>query len=344
MGTIPDASRFLTAYQVKNLPVISPQFRGRIGQGEIPPNDVVYTIGGGLMPALPADPDLPRALSVAATGKLRNGKLPNGLTRRADVMARLMARGAGTSAAYRAAYNAMQSDPVDTARNAGRVAGVAGFRRVVSEYRMALEAESRQQAIGLGDFVKSRLVKEAQTARNDGARIRALELLGKTEGMFMDVKRTEKSLSAKDVTALKSELNQRLKEHLLRLAPQLVALGTSQDTGTDMAIQAPTGDEIAMADPHQGAAPLIASGSHPGSEDSIPPVQTPVFTDPPIGSPDLEHPRVGSPGSQDGQGALSGLPPLGASEIASMVHQNASRPYLVVPLGEAHREMSMDDL
>lgn len=319
--------------RAKHMPMIAPQYRTVIPGATIPHAEVVYTVGGGLIPALPADPDLPRALTATTVHGGKNRRLANGLTRRADIMARLMARGAGTSAAYRAAYNGYDHDPIRVSDRANKITQHAAFSSVVSRYRATLEHEARQQAIGLGDFVKSRLVHEAQRARNDGARIRALELLGKTEGMFMDVRRTEKALSPKDLGALKSELNQRLRDHLLRVAPQLAAIGLSQDTGTDTPSTGDDGPQSSHGDPHRGAPPLNSSRDSPSSEDSIPgtqsrrsydpPVQPPIFQTTPHGSPNLEHPRVGSP------------------SLSSPVDNSRVR---VIILGAEHREMSINDL
>jgi len=264
------------------------------------------------MPSLPADPDLPKALSVTTVKWTKNHKLANGLTKRADVMARLMARGASGSAAYRAAYG-HTGDPIRVAHCAARIIRAARFRVAVDTYRAVLENEARQTAIGVQDFVKSRLVHEAQSARNDGARIRALELLGKTEGMFVDVKRTEKTIDQASLNKAKAELNQRLKDTLRRMAPALFLqlqadqASASHDTGTDSDNPPP---EIQETEPHPGRTPLSATGPIPSYVDTIPPVESPTSTPP--GS-HIESPPIGSP-------------------------------HMLIPLGEHHREMSIDDL
>lgn len=323
-----DQPNTLTARELNALPSVPASYQlptiGKVAGSRMPAN-VVYTIGGGLMPSLPADPDLPKALSVTTARLTKNHRLANGLTKRADVMARLMARGASANAAYRAAYG-HQGDPVAVASCAVRITRSARFNSAVINYRAVLENEARQTAVGVQDFVKSRLVHEAQSARNDGARIRALELLGKTEGMFVDVKRTEKTIDQASLNKAKAELNQRLKDTLKRMAPALFLqlqaeqAGSSHDTGTDSGNPPP---EIQETEPHPGRTPLSATGPIPSSVDTIPPEGYGISTpDAPDGSPSESTP-LGS--------LITETPPIGS-------------PHMLIPLGEHHREMSIDDL
>lgn len=264
----------LTQEQVGRLPSVPAQFSMDIVHGQIVPDNVVYTTNGGLMPALPADPDLPKALTVT-TAKTHHkpgpsGKLPNGLTRRADVFARLMARGASGAAAYRAAYNYTRSDPIALQRHAARLRSNPKVGAASERYRSVLEQEARQQGIRARDYVLARLVQESQHAAKGSERIKALELIGKTEGMFVTVSRSEKTLAPGDLKSLKTQLEQRLMQALGRLNPHLTngSQGTSLGHGTDIT---PQGDETASAGPHPGAPPLFVDGSHPGSVDRTSP-------------------------------------------------------------------------
>lgn len=331
----------LTTQQVKSLPVVPVRNQSRIAHGAMVPANIVYTSGGGLIPGLPADPDLAQALTVTTVRHMRNARLPNGLTRRADIMARLQARGASLSASYRAAYSSQQPDPIKVAAAAQRVARLPSYRAQVDNYRAVLEYEARQQVVGIEDFVKSRLVSEAQTARNDGARIRALELLGKTEGMFVDIKRTEKALSPKDLGTLKNELNQRLKDSLLRIAPQLAALqGLSHTAGTDI----PSG-EILEPETHPGHTPLVEYWDPPTKKDTIPPTGSPVLehTGTPLDGTHPERPRVGVSDGFSPPGAImvAGHP---GSGLVGSIEPPGHGLVRIVRLGSEHREMGLDDL
>lgn len=275
----------LTKREIDRLPTIPPEYAIDIVKGQVIPPNVIYTANGGFMPALPADPDLPNALRVTSRNYVtRGGKLSNGLTRRSDIAARLVARGASGTAAYRAAYNVTRDDPIGLARHASRLAAIPAWQAAVCHYRAVLENESRQQGIKARDFAMSVLVREAQHAPQAAVRVRAAELIGKTEGMFVDVKRTEKTLAPSDLKSLKTQLEQRLMQALGRINPHVLAAsqGTSLGHGTDIN---PSEAEIGSPEPHRGAPPLIGNGSHPGSVDSTPPIQPLHFQTPPSGSP-----------------------------------------------------------
>jgi hypothetical protein len=54
----------------------------------------------------------------------------------------------------------------------------------LDELRAGKEAEERMLRLSYGDFVINELQELALNAKSDRARIKALELLGKTVGMF----------------------------------------------------------------------------------------------------------------------------------------------------------------
>lgn len=194
------------------------------------PASVVYTLGGRLLAHIPVDPDIPAPiLGSSSTGGQR--RLANGLSPRADCMARLVARGVSGSDAYRAAYGEKGRDPRTIAARAVKIMGYPRMGTVCSDYRDRMEREQQQATVGMRDFVTGRLVHEAQTADNAPSRIRALELLGKTEAMFTDVRRTERAINPKDLEKLKNQLEQRLRAALVRLGS-----GLSHDTGTALGL------------------------------------------------------------------------------------------------------------
>lgn len=196
------------------------------------PDKVVWSIGGGLIPFIPSDPALPASTPVLVKGKPTQAWMAKGLTPRADCMARLVARGVAISDAYRASYGHTGNPRVISVRANG-ISRTGRFASAVHGYRARLEEEAKQAVYGVQDFVMSRLVLESQTADSAAARIRATELLGKTEAMFTDVKRTERTLSKADAKSLKAQLEQRLMAALSRVSPALRA-SLSHDTGTGL--------------------------------------------------------------------------------------------------------------
>lgn len=274
------------------------------------PGHVVYVPGGKLIPSLPLDPDLDSFVT-AELSKAPRGKAPNGLPLRRDIFARLVARGATGAAAYRAAFNATDSAKSDTAR-ASMILLDPRVIRAIDGYKREARERREQSALGMQDFVRGGLVKEAQTAPEASARIRAYELLGKTEAMFTDVKRTEKALDQSSLQSLKTQLEQRLRLALHRLAPQLVVERQDQDTGSDMPLSAPTADETADGGPHPGVPPLVAGGDPP-EELIVTPSYPSVISSPSYPTPLDPQGSIGSHG-------------------------------VYVQYGEAHREMTEDDL
>jgi hypothetical protein len=219
--------------------------------------EIVYLAGGTLMPRLPVDLDIP---PVTISGEIRTGRtLANGLTPKADAMARLVARGATLSDAYRAAYQARPDiAPQQVTYAVQRISHKAGWGNAVGLYRRGMEEKRAQAVVNMRDFVLGRLTMEAQTAGESSSRIRALELLGKTEALFTDVRRTEKSINPKDLEALKTQLYQRLSTALGRYNPALsLGIGTANNP------QSPTAEEKGSREPHPPGSPLAAPADPP---------------------------------------------------------------------------------
>ena len=192
--------------------------------------NVVYVPEHGMVPHIPADPDIMAPVLVRAPGMTaRHGRLPNGLTPRADCMARLVARGVGPSDAYRAAY-AIEGHPLGVSQRANKIASTARYGDAVVQYRQRLEQWRAQNSVSVRSFVLGRLTIEAQRAPEASARIKALDLLGKSEGMWTTVHRTEKAINPKDLAALKDQLAQRLKQALEQYAPRAIADQTAANT------------------------------------------------------------------------------------------------------------------
>lgn len=288
------------------LPMLPVQYTTEGVKGKPLPDRVVYVTGGNLVPYIPADPAIPP--TVTATGKppyiVRNGRLANGLSPKADCMARLMARGVSGVDALRAAYG-VSGTPPRLATRASQVVMRPGMREAIANYRASAEREREQEAFGMRDFVLSRLTLEAQTAKQDTARIQALKLLGQSEAMWTSVQRTEKTIDQKDLQALKAQLEQRLRHAVQRLMPHQT-MGLSQGLGTG------NGLETGQTGPHPGISPLIEHEGPTTSGDTNPLTPPPIF-----------H---GSPREMEAGDFLLGSP----------VADDAG--------GSFHREMSMEDL
>lgn len=261
---------------------------------------------------IPMDTDIPPMIARQGKGYGRR-HLENGLTPKADAMARLVARGTTLSDAYRMAYGSKAS-PLAVTTGANQAAKANGFHAVVSQYREEMEGERRQDAVTTRDFVMSRLVEEAQTADNAPSRIRAVELLGKTEAMFTDVRRTEKTISAKDIQSLKMQLEQRLRTALTRLGP-----GLSLGLGTTDQVEGTETGELGTA---PGGQPPFGLAGPPTSGDTISGTL----------SPDLPPPISVGPLSGPVPGGISAETP-GLSAGGSLLHE-MSREALILAVQE----------
>lgn len=133
-----------------------------------------------------------------------------GLTDKQEAFAMGIFNGLNFSEAYREAYDAenMSAGSVHTE------ACLLVQNPKVSQRLKQLEADREQQqrmlALSRSDFVLKRLTDEATNEKNsDGARVRALELLGKTVALFTDRVETEDK-TERDADAIKAELQAKL--------------------------------------------------------------------------------------------------------------------------------------
>lgn len=237
-------------------------------KGETPEDSgrVVYVPGKGLVPVLPHDPDLPTPTT--ANGWLPiGGKLANGLTPRADCFARLVARGVTGSDAVRAAWPHLKSrDPIALAARAGRIMVLC--KGLVTTYRDRWERERQQKTLPMRDFVLSRLTLEAQAAPESSSRIKALDLLGKSEAMWSTVVRQEHTVSPAQLAGLKTQLEQRLSTALSKLGGNRITdiMENSDAPRSALGIGAIQAPET----PPEGCPPLHGSESHdPGDTISL---------------------------------------------------------------------------
>jgi phage terminase small subunit len=133
-------------------------------------------------------------LSPAAKAKIMASENPDYITpkQQAFIQHYMANGGNGTQAAISAGYA-----PRSAAVTASEMLKMAKIRK-----RMEPEKDKQMDRVGLDtDWIVSRLMKEANEAPSDAARIRALELLGKVEGIFAPDKKEITSINGGDFLA-----------------------------------------------------------------------------------------------------------------------------------------------
>lgn len=120
------------------------------------------------------------------------------------------------SDAFRASHCAAAMAPATVWRKASLVANRGRVRARVAALRAEIDRRTYDDAEDIRRLVLDRLLTEAETARHDGARVRALELLGKTIGMFRDRREVEMR-PFRSAAEIEADLCSRLRE----LLPQL---------------------------------------------------------------------------------------------------------------------------
>ena len=130
------------------------------------------------------------------------------LTLKQQTFADLIATGQRQSAAYRSAYDAADMSPAAVWNEASRlvrhpeVAQRVGLLKQEAEYSAATRREITR------DFVFQELAALAIDAPTSNARLKALELLGKSVGMFTD--RVEVEEVERSVEEIEASIRQRL--------------------------------------------------------------------------------------------------------------------------------------
>ena len=92
--------------------------------------------------------------------------------------------GASQTTAYKSNYSTMNMSPKTIWEASSRLSKHPKVVARLDELRAEKEAEERMLRLSYGDFVINELQKLALNAKSDRARIKALELLGKTVGLF----------------------------------------------------------------------------------------------------------------------------------------------------------------
>ena len=135
------------------------------------------------------------------------------LTAKQEAFAQLVAKGSMLVEAYReAGYMPNGSDKTQW-EAASRLMANSKVLARVKQLQADMEEDRRTIERRREEYVLKRLQEEAEQADTDGARVRALELMGKTIGMFTDRVETDDK-TERQAADIEAELRQKL-ERLL---------------------------------------------------------------------------------------------------------------------------------
>ena len=131
------------------------------------------------------------------------------LTAKQESFAKKVAAGAILSDAYRESYAAENMADKTVWSEACRLAQNPKVATRIKAIQADMEADHRTRSARREEFVLKQLQDEATGAETDGARVRALELLGKTVGLFTDKVEIEQD-NDKTAAELEADLERRL--------------------------------------------------------------------------------------------------------------------------------------
>ena len=161
-------------------------------------------IDGG--PGMAGDGDEPQA---KPKGNAKRRKL----TAKQEAFLAEMIKGRTQADAYRTAYNAERSSPSAIYTEAGRLMGHPEIARRLLAHQASVERSAASSALSeraeRRAFVLEGLEREARTAASDSARVQALALLGKTQGVDLFTDRVEQ-VADRTPDEVRAELEQRL--------------------------------------------------------------------------------------------------------------------------------------
>ena len=133
-----------------------------------------------------------------------------GLTDKQEAFAQAIFEGANFSDAYRQAYDAANMSAASIHTEACLLVQNPRVSQRLEQLNLDREQQRRMQSLSRSDFVLKQLTEEAMNTENsDGARVRALELLGKSVALFTDKVETEDK-TERDADAIKRELQAKL--------------------------------------------------------------------------------------------------------------------------------------
>ena len=133
-----------------------------------------------------------------------------GLTDKQEAFALAVFEGNNFSEAYRMAYDASGMSAASIHREACLLVQNPKVSQRLELLNADRVKQQRMLALSRSDFVLKQLTEEAtNTDNSDGARVRALELLGKSVALFTDKVETEDK-TERDADSIKAELQAKL--------------------------------------------------------------------------------------------------------------------------------------
>ena len=133
-----------------------------------------------------------------------------GLTAKQEAFCIAILNGTGWSQAYREAYDAQNMSAASIHREAYALATNPKIASRLERAEREKQAEQRMQRLSRAERVVQKLEEIALRAGDtDGTQVRALELLGKTLGLFVDRVETEDK-TERDPEAIRKEIEARL--------------------------------------------------------------------------------------------------------------------------------------
>ena len=132
------------------------------------------------------------------------------LTGKQEAFAQQVAKGSVLSDAYREAYNAENMKDKTIWEEACKLAQHPKVSARIKSIQADMETDRRMIALRREEYVLRRLQEEAEGADTSSSKIRALELLGKTTGLFADKTIIENGDNDKTAEQLEDEIAERL--------------------------------------------------------------------------------------------------------------------------------------
>jgi len=153
----------------------------------------------------------PKLKVVSSTGtRKKSATNTRGLTDKQEAFAQAIFEGSNFSDAYRQSYDAANMSAASIHNEACLLVQNPKVSMRLEQLNADREQQRRMQSLSRSDFVLKQLTDEALNPDNsDGARVRALELLGKSVALFTDKVETEDK-TERDADAIKAELQAKL--------------------------------------------------------------------------------------------------------------------------------------
>jgi len=142
--------------------------------------------------------------------RVKSAKTASGLTEKQEAFVQAVFSGENFSDAYRQAYDAENMSNASIHRQAHELAYSPKVSARLEQLSREKEHERRMQRVSRADRTLQKLEEIAlRPGDPDGTQVRALELLGKTMGLFVDRVETEDK-TERDAETIRRDLEQRL--------------------------------------------------------------------------------------------------------------------------------------